>query len=87
MNTFSERQTVLKLGQCLNQSQQKKTHRRARRRAKLAKMGRSQKERPTKKPVFFVGLLRFSAVCGLPEWAMRDSNPRLHPCKGCTLAN
>lgn len=25
--------------------------------------------------------------CRTVLWAMRDSNPRLHPCKGCTLAN
>jgi hypothetical protein len=57
MNTFSGRQTVLKLGQLLNQSAQKETHREPRRRAKLAKLGRNPKNKTREHWVF-------SRVCG-----------------------
>lgn len=35
----------------------------------------------------FAGASESASDCVDVEWAMRDSNPRLHPCKGCTLAN
>ena len=55
MNTFSGRQAVLKLGQLLNQSAQKETHREPRRRAKLAKLGRNPKNKTRENTGVFRG--------------------------------
>ena len=64
-----------------------RTHRRTRTRPQ-AKAGRRTPNEETPKNTGFFGVLRMcSQVFHLREWAMRDSNPRLHPCKGCTLAN
>ena len=45
------------------------------------------KENTSKNASVFAGVRDVSSECDVSEWAMRDSNRRLHPCKGCTLAN
>ena len=47
---------------------------------------RAQKN-TSKNASVFAGVRGVSSECDVSEWAMRDSNPRLHPCKGCTLAD
>ena len=52
--------------------------------------GDSRPENPneeTPKTLGFSGSEDAFASLAMGKWAMRDSNPRLHPCKGCTLAN
>ncbi len=54
---------------------------------KLQEPPNQSKQKALKNTWVFRALRMISRYCTLVKWAMRDSNPRLHPCKGCTLAN
>jgi hypothetical protein len=49
--------------------------------------GEPEKENTLEKLSVFESVSVVLSEFAEEEWAMRDSNPRLHPCKGCTLAN